>query len=303
MNEARGRGNTCEQGILDNSTEAPGSGADVGTGPHAPEDFDQRWRSLTIANDFVFCKAMLDRELCREVVQTALGRPIERIEYAARQEVLDAAPDAKSVRLDVYVRDGGGTAYDVEMQAANTHELARRARYYHAMMAIDQIDRGQPYAELGDAYAIFLCNFDPFGRGRRVYSFENRCREADDLALGDGARTVFLAATAPRGTDDPPELGELLDYMASGKVSGALSARLRNRVEHVIRDRDWRREYMLLEMRDQLNAKKAREEGAALMGALVARLLADGRVEDARRAATDAAYRDRLCRELGLTRP
>lgn len=130
---------------------------------------DAGWSCLTIKNDFVFCKAMLNSELCRDVLEVILQVPIERVEYVGRQETLDTEPEDKGVRLDVYVRDGEGTVYNVEMQSSNTYELPQRTRYYQALMALDQIDRGERYNRLRDSYVIFICDFDPFGDGQRVY--------------------------------------------------------------------------------------------------------------------------------------
>ena len=265
------------------------------------------WESLTIANDFVFCKAMLDEGLCREVLQAVLGIEIDRVEHVERQHVIDAGPGSKSVRLDVYVRDGSGRVFDVEMQVASGAGLARRARYYHAQMATEQLDRGVSYCELPDAYSIFFCLFDPFGLGRRVYSFENRCGQEPGLALGDGARTVFLAATSPRDASQPEALNSLLDYIVLGKADGDLPERVDERVREVIGSTEWRREYMLLEWRDQDNVEKGRKigqaEGAEKLGKLIAALLAQGRIDDAAKAASDPDERERLAAEFGIEMP
>ena len=93
------------------------------------QDIDAGWDDLTIINDFVFCKTMLNPELCKDVLEAILQVPIERIEYVGRQEELDTDPENKGVRLDVYVRDGRGTVYDVEMQSSDTRELPQRTRY------------------------------------------------------------------------------------------------------------------------------------------------------------------------------
>ncbi|THG37749.1 hypothetical protein E5986_04970 [Adlercreutzia caecimuris] len=45
---------------------------------------------------------------------------------------------------------------------------------------------------------------------------------------------------------------------------------------------------------------EGRSEGEAAMAALMERLFAEGRTEDARRAATDAGIRARLLNEYGL---
>lgn len=59
------------------------------------EYLDRRWRSLTITNDFVFGKVMLDSDVCREVLEAILEKPIERIEYVGRQDELDETPVGK----------------------------------------------------------------------------------------------------------------------------------------------------------------------------------------------------------------
>ena len=91
-------------------------------------EIDKRWEKLTIANDFVFCKTMLNADLCRDVLEAILGVPIDHVEHISRQEQIDASPDAKGIRLDVYVRDEEGTVYNVEMQATDTFELPQRSR-------------------------------------------------------------------------------------------------------------------------------------------------------------------------------
>ena len=262
----------------------------------------RRWDELTIANDFVFCKAMLNESLCCDVLEAILGVPVEHIEYAGRQTVLDASPDAKAVRLDVYVRDETQAVYDVEMQMTDTHELPQRTHYYHALMALDQIQRGEEYRDLKKAYAIFICGFDPFGHGHRVYCFENTCQSAGSLVLGDGAQTIFLAAPAPSSVAQSDRLNELLDFVDQGRVTGKLSARLQAEVTAVLDDEKWRLEYMHLEVRDQLNRNEGRAEGIACgearLAALLQALMAQDRMDDARDAVNDPVRREELYREL-----
>lgn len=225
------------------------------------QDIDAGWERLTIANDFVFCKAMLNSDLCKEVLEAILQVSIERIEYVGRQETLDTDAQNKGVRLDVYVRDGAGTVYNVEMQSSDTYELPQRARYYQALMDLDQIGRGESYGKLKDTYVIFICDFDPFKDGRRVYLFENTCQGDPARKLGDGARTVFLAATAPRESGAPDCLNELLDYVASGAVSGGLSERLDAEVARVLDNKKWRLEYMIQQVREQLSFERGEASG------------------------------------------
>lgn len=70
---------------------------------------------------------------------------IDHIEYPEAQKDIRPDIDAKSVRLDVYIKDGKGTVYDIEMQAVDTKELSKRSRYYQSMLDMQLIDRGQTY--------------------------------------------------------------------------------------------------------------------------------------------------------------
>ena len=81
---------------------------------------------LSIFNDFLFGKVMQDRELCRELLQRILPElNIEHIKYPELQKGIKPDAYAKSVRVDVYVRDEKGTVYDIEMQVADTQELPK----------------------------------------------------------------------------------------------------------------------------------------------------------------------------------
>ena len=74
---------------------------------------------------------MQDPEICREVLRRILPQlNIERIEYPELQKEIREDIDARSVRLDVYVRDNKETVYNIEMQAVDTKELPKRSRYY-----------------------------------------------------------------------------------------------------------------------------------------------------------------------------
>ena len=131
------------------------------------------WEELEICNDFLFGKIMQEAELCRELLQRILPElEIDHIEYPELQKTIKADVDAKSVRLDVYVRDDKNTVYDIEMQVVNTGELPKRTRFYQSMLDLQLLDKGQTYKRLKPSYIIFICLFDTFGKGRHIYTFE-----------------------------------------------------------------------------------------------------------------------------------
>jgi len=137
-----------------------------------------KWEELDISNDFLFGKVMQNPELCKELLQRILpDLEIERIEYPELQKSINVDMDARSVRLDVYVKDDKEVVYDIEMQVSNTKELPKRSRYYQSMIDLQLIDKGRFYDDLNRSYVIFICPFDLYGKGRHIYTFENICKE------------------------------------------------------------------------------------------------------------------------------
>ena len=100
------------------------------------------WEDLRISNDFLFGKVMQNPELCKELLQRILpDLEIDRVEYPELQKSIKQDMDAKSVRLDVYVKDGKEVVYDIEMQVSDTKELPKRSRYYQSMINLQLIDK------------------------------------------------------------------------------------------------------------------------------------------------------------------
>ena len=219
------------------------------------------WENARISNDFIFGKVMQDAVLCKELLQIILpDLTIDHIEYPELQKEVKPDADAKSIRLDVYVQDGKGTVYSIEMQIANTNELPKRTRYYQSIIDLQLLDKGKHYKKLKQSYIIFICPFDLFGKGRHIYTFENTCKEDKDLSLGAGTTKIFLNASGTLN-DASQELIEFLNYIAGGKPAGKFTLKLENAVQKAKRNRKWRHEYMTLYMRDLENIETGMEKG------------------------------------------
>lgn len=217
------------------------------------------WEELSIANDFLFGKIMQNPELCKELLYRILpDLKIDRIEYPELQKTIKPDMDARSVRLDVYVKDNKNTVYDIEMQISDTKELPERSRYYQSMIDLQLIDKGQYYKKLNRSYIIFICPFDAFGKGRHIYTFENICKEDKNISMGDGAVKIFLNAN---GTQDDvsKELKAFLDYVTGKKPEDSFVEKLEEAVKEAKKNREWRHEYMTLLMRDRENVEKGKE--------------------------------------------
>ena len=115
------------------------------------------WEDLGISNDFMFGKVMQNPQLCKKLLQRIFpDMEIDRIEYPQLQKEIKPDADAKSIRLDVYVKDNKNTVYNIEMQAVDTKELPKRSRYYQSLMDLQLLDKGQTYRKLNRSYIIFI---------------------------------------------------------------------------------------------------------------------------------------------------
>lgn len=267
------------------------------------------WESLGIANDFMFGKVMQDAELCKDLLQRILPElEIDHIEYPEAQKSIRPDADAKSVRLDVYVKDGKGTVYDIEMQAADTKELPKRSRYYQSMLDMQLIDKGQTYKKLKPSFVIFICPFDLFDKGRHMYSFENICKEDKSVFLDDGAVKIFLNASG-RQDDVSKELRAFLDYVAGVESEDDFVKRVAEAVREAKKNREWRHEYMTLLMRDQENIEKGKIEGRAegksigeeMMLMLIQKLVDNNRFDDISKIRENKEYRQKLYKEYHIS--
>ncbi len=222
-------------------------------------------QELNLGDDFLFAKVMSDKDICRRIIEKVLDIKIKKIKMPQEQKVIDLLLDSKSVRLDVYVNDEKGTVYNVEMQQGKNINLAKRTRYYQGNIDLDKISKGDDYLTLNKSYVIFICTFDPFGKGRHRYTFENRCLEDLNIGLNDETTKVFLN-TSGILNDVDEEMIEFLQYVEQSTDEVAQNAKsdlvkaINQKVNHVKHDKAMEVQYMTLLERDRLNFEEGRVE-------------------------------------------
>lgn len=74
------------------------------------------WSRATLSNSFMFRLVMEKQELCRALIERILGIKIESITYMEAEKSIEARLASRGIRLDLYVVDEDGAAYDIEMQ-------------------------------------------------------------------------------------------------------------------------------------------------------------------------------------------
>lgn len=225
---------------------------------------------VDIRDDFMFAYVIRNEEICIELLKYLLpGHQINRVEYyeldengqevlrpeqpprdvrLETQKAIAEAFNRRGVRLDAYL-DDGKTIYNIEMQTTRLPALPQRARLYQAQLDINQLQRGQQYDELRPTFIIFICTFDPFGRGQYRYSFRNMCEEAPGLVLADGAHKLFFSTVGTKG-EISDELRQVLTYINNPPAAVAEGIRLPllQKIDEVVgeakMDDEWRRNYM-----------------------------------------------------------
>ena len=227
-----------------------------------PEELELSWETIGISNDFLFGKLMREHPgLCQKLLQRILPElEIDHIEVMETQKSIDEDIDARSVRLDAYVKDDSERVYSIEMQMTDTKELPKRSRYYSAMIDLQLLDKGMRYRCLNDSYIIFICPFDLYGKGRHMYTFDGRCKEDPELTIEDGATRIFLNT---KGTmeDVSASLRAFLDYVDGRLSDDSFVQELEEAVDEAKKNREWRHEFMTLMLRDQENIEKGIELG------------------------------------------
>ena len=221
---------------------------------------EKAFEELQIRDDFMFSVIMRNPKFCKPFLERILGIKISRIEYPKSQEVIDISADAKSVRLDIYVEDGNETVYNIEMQTTNKGNLPQRTRYYQGMIDLNILEKGANYKDLKRSFVIFVCTFDLFGEGRHIYTFENRCIQNTELALGDDTTKIILNT---KGTmnDVTPEMKRLLDFIDGKEPEDDYTRELDAAVQAARRNEKWRLDYMTLQMHYQEKYEQGLEQG------------------------------------------
>ena len=224
-------------------------------------------QELTIKNNFMFGAVMLNPENCKETLERCLGIEIERVEVDKEKSIV-YNPEFKGVRLDIYAKDENNTHYNVEMQVLRKPAIEKRARYYHGQIDMEILLSGLSYKELPDTYVIFICDFDPYGKGKYRYTRRAICKEEPELLMEDGAHTIFLSTKGKNINEVPPELVRFLEFVGTPlqdcnkDFNDDFIRKLQDSIREVKASREMGARYMTFEEYLKEEREEAREEGA-----------------------------------------
>lgn len=284
------------------------------------------YRELEFTDDFMFRKVLRHNEkLCKDLVELLLDIKVDHIRYKDDDHTIDPSPDAKGVRLDVYLDDEDNNVFDLEMQNLRMASLPKRTRYYQSMIDFEHLSAGDQYDKLPDSYIVFICMFDPYEKGLHKYEFRELCRQDASLELGGGTSKVFINAKS-KETDMSAEMRSFLDYLCGMDARSGLTREIDYDVERAKSYRPWEVEYMQwneiisiaeqdahirghkagleegrkagLEEGRKIGLEEGVREGVEEMARVNSYLLAQERYDDLRKATEDVSYREIIMAEI-----
>ena len=250
---------------------------------------EQKWEQATLANNFIFYKVMRHHpDACQHLLEMLLNIKIEKMTIA-NEEVIDVDHDAKSIRLDVYVKEEN-RVYDIEIQIANTRELPERARFYSSAIDLDTLTKGKSFRDLPESHIIFICMENIFENNLPVYTFENICIEDGLTKLNDRSyKHFFIAPTCAKMIEDK-EARSFFEFLISNKAQTGYTSDLSKYVADAKRNTQWRLQYMTVETLERYAYENGLEQGAQQKA-----------VEDARNFYTNGVSIEIIAKSLGMS--
>lgn len=203
-----------------------------------------------ITDSYMFESVMKNEELCKGLIETALGIEVGRILYHNTEQSLSGRLGARGVRFDVYV-EGEGRVYDVEMQAGPEPYIDQRFCLYQSLMGSEILRRGEGVEAMPETHVLFLCAQDPYGDGEPVYSTE-LYRSPGMRRPAVGIHWTALNASAWDKVEGDAALRALLRYVSTGQPGDdALARGLDAAVEAANRSSRWQEDRMSIFATDE----------------------------------------------------
>lgn len=225
--------------------------------------------------------------------------------------------------MDFVAESEDGRVFDVEMQNRKEGNIPKRTRFYQALMDAPLLKSGEKgFDKLKPLFIIVLCDYDPYGKKKYCYTFENRCKEQPDLLLGDEVTKLFLSTKGKNADEVPKELIDFLHYITESNEKGLPEEcderlrRLHESIQEIKTSTSVEVEYMKMEERERLVKKEAIERGLRegriqgriqgerigeeRLASLLMNLSKQNRQEDSIKALENLEYRKKLYEEFGL---
>ena len=226
------------------------------------------YEKLTIRNKFMFGKVTQNPVIAQKMADLLTPVEIGAVTETDREKFLQHRSSSKYVKLDMYLEDENGHVVDTEMQNKSNNkmvqeELPLRIRYYQGMIDQEILSSGTDYIFLKETYIIFICTYDPFGKGKYVYHFHMTCDEDESIQLHDKMNWIFYNTTADL-SDAPEGIKEFLDYVENEHAEDEFTRLIDKEVKNARLNEEWRSEYLKTYVNDMDMRREGYIEGEKL---------------------------------------
>lgn len=221
-------------------------------------------QELNLTDDFLFDVATEELENCKAIIELTTGLRLKSLKWKSGQKVIHNLPGKRGVRLDFIAESEDGRIFDVEMQNRNEGNIPKRTRFYQALIDAPILKSGERgFDKMNPLYIIIICNYDPYGKKKYCYTFDNQCKEVPGLRLGDEVTKLLLSTKGENEEEVPKELVDFLHYVTESNENGLPDEcderlkRLHESIREIKASADMEVEYMKMEERERI----IRDEG------------------------------------------
>lgn len=225
-------------------------------------------QELNLTDDFLFDVATEELENCKAIIELTTGLRLKSLKWKSGQKVIHNLPGKRGVRLDFIAESEDGRIFDVEMQNRNEGNIPKRTRFYQALIDAPILKSGERgFDKMNPLYIIIICNYDPYGKKKYCYTFDNQCKEVPGLRLGDEVTKLLLSTKGENEEEVSKELVDFLHYVTESNENGLPDEcderlkRLHESIREIKASADMEVEYMKMEERERIIRDEGKQIG------------------------------------------
>ena len=225
-------------------------------------------QELNLTDDFLFDVATEELENCKAIIELTTGLRLKSLKWKSGQKVIHNLPGKRGVRLDFIAESEDGRIFDVEMQNRNEGNIPKRTRFYQALIDAPILKSGERgFDKMNPLYIIIICNYDPYGKKKYCYTFDNQCKEGPGLRLGDEVTKLLLSTKGENKEEVSKELVDFLHYVTESNENGLPDEcderlkRLHESIREIKASADMEVEYMKMEERERIIRDEGKQIG------------------------------------------
>ena len=225
-------------------------------------------QELNLTDDFLFDVATEELENCKAIIELTTGLRLKSLKWKSGQKVIHNLPGKRGVRLDFIAESEDGRIFDVEMQNRNEGNIPKRTRFYQALIDAPILKSGERgFDKMNPIYIIIICNYDPYGKKKYCYTFDNQCKEVPGLRLGDEVTKLLLSTKGENKEEVSKELVDFLHYVTESNENGLSDEcderlkRLHESIREIKASADMEVEYMKMEERERIIRDEGKQIG------------------------------------------